>query len=75
MAVDPMVLFYVHHIVIHGLIVTEPARIACTLAYRIRALKLAGSQVVLATKLPWLQSNVAGEELLIFVGPSIFDLV
>ena len=57
MTVNAMVFLDVHHVVIHGFIVTEATRIASALADWIWALQLTSPQVVLAAQLTSLKDQ------------------
>lgn len=75
MAIDAMILFDVHHVVIHDLVVAETARIGCTLADWIRALELASSEVMLAADLTWFKCQLTSVQLFIIVVPGIITFL
>ena len=57
MPVYPMVLLDVKHILIHDLIMTEPAWVSSTLADRIGTLQLTGSQIMFAAKFAFFECD------------------
>ena len=55
MPVNSVILFYVHLVVVHDLVMAESARVKGPLAYWVWALKQTTSQVVLAPELAFLK--------------------